>query len=267
MELNPQLWWLMAAYPLLGVTAGVMAGLLGVGGGLIIVPVLIWLFAAQGMAPELIVHTAVGTSLATIVPTSLSSIRAHHARGAIDWGWVQLLAPGLLLGAFAGAWLADTLNAQWLQRVFALFAITVAVQMLRGGQPKGQSVMPGRGGVALVGGLIGLVSGVVGIGGGSMTVPYLSWRGVDIRRAVASSAACGLPIAIAGAVGFVLTGPAADNPFSAGYLNWPAALLVAAFSVMSAPYGAGLAHTLPIGTLKRIFAVLLTIVGIKLLLG
>lgn len=266
MDLDPQIWLSLLAYPLLGVMAGLMAGLLGVGGGLIIVPVLIAVFSLQGVDPALVVHTAVGTSLATIVPTSLSSIRAHHARGAVDWRWVRWLSPGLLLGAFAGAWLADTLNAVWLQRVFALFAILVSIQMLRGGTPRGHVAMPGRGGVALVGGVIGLVSGVVGIGGGSMTVPYLSWRGVDVRRAVASSAACGLPIAVAGALGFVLAGPA-GNDFSAGYLNWPAALLVGAFSVLSAPYGAALAHTLPIVTLKRIFAVLLLVVGAELLLG
>ncbi len=259
---------LLLGYPLLGMAAGVIAGLLGVGGGLIIVPALIGLFTLQDMPEGLVVHAAVGTSLATIVATSLSSLRAHHAHGAIAWPWVRALAPGLAAGALGGAWLATAMEGVWLQRSFAVFALLVALQILL-------SVMPERGQdptrppyTPLAGALIGGISGIVGIGGGTMTVPFLVWRGMDMRRAVATSAACGLPIALAGMLGFMLLGPAATGGAgSTGYVQWPAALVISLFSVLLAPVGASLTHRLPIGILKRLFAVLLLVLGGKLLLG
>lgn len=258
----------LIAFLLLGGVAGVLAGLLGVGGGLIIVPGLLWVFRGDGFDEAVVAHLAVGTSLATIVATSLSSIRAHHGRGAVLWPVVARLAPGIVVGALLGAGIADRLATDWLQRVVGVFALTIAVQMLTGARAEAHRGLPGPGGMAGAGAAIGAVSGVVGIGGGSLTVPFLTWCSVDIRRAVATSAACGFPIAAAGAAGFVLTGwgvPALP-PGSTGFVYWPAFAGVAVASVLTAPLGARLAHTLPVATLKRVFAAVLALVGLKLLL-
>jgi uncharacterized membrane protein YfcA len=258
----------LLAYLVLGGVAGVLAGLLGVGGGLVIVPGLLWVFRADGFDEAVVAHLAVGTSLATIVATSLSSIRAHHRRGAVLWPIVGRLAPGIVVGAWLGAAIADRLATDWLQRVVGVFALTVAVQMLTGARAEAHRGLPKRWGMAGAGAVIGAVSGVVGIGGGSLTVPFLTWCSVDIRRAVATSAACGFPIAVAGAFGFGLTGwgTAALPPDSTGFVYWPAFVGVAAASVLTAPLGARLAHTLPVATLKRVFAAVLAMVGLRLLL-
>jgi uncharacterized membrane protein YfcA len=258
---------ILAGYGLLGLCAGVLAGLLGVGGGLIIVPALIYLFLWQGLPADQVVHLAVGTSLATIIATASASLRAHHRRGAVQWRLVRGLAPGLVVGGWFGAWLAEGMNTLWLQRSFAVFALAVAAQMVLGRQPSTHRQPPGTVGLVTAGGVIGTVSGVVGIGGGSLSVPFLSWWGVSIRYAVATSAACGLPIAVGGTLGFLLLGPAAGDTASLGHVHWPAALAVAAVSVISAPWGAALAHRLPVILLKRVFALLLAAVGLRLLLG
>lgn len=257
----------LLAYLVLGGVAGLLAGLLGVGGGLVIVPALLWVFRANGFDEAVVAHLAVGTSLATIVPTSLSSIRAHHRRGAVLWPVVRRLAPGIVVGAWLGAAIADRLATVWLQRVVGVFALTVAVQMLRGERAQAHRGLPGPAGLAGVGAGIGTVSGLVGIGGGSLTVPFLTWCGVDIRRAVATSAACGFPIAVAGAVGFAVLGwrEAALPPASTGFLYWPALVGVAAASVLTAPLGARLAHSLPVVALRRVFAAVLALVGLRLL--
>jgi uncharacterized membrane protein YfcA len=258
----------LIAYLVLGGVAGLLAGLLGVGGGLIIVPGLLWVFRGDGFDEAVVAHLAVGTSLATIVATSLSSIRAHHGRGAVLWPVVGRLAPGIVVGALLGAAIADRLATDWLQRIVGVFALTVAVQMLTGARAEAHRGLPGAWGMVGAGTVIGAVSGVVGIGGGSLTVPFLTWCSVDIRRAVATSAACGFPIAVAGALGFVIAGwgTAALPAGSTGYIYWPAFAGVAAASVLTAPLGARLAHTLPVATLKRVFAAVLAMVGLKLLL-
>lgn len=261
-------WPDLLIYLLLGAVAGLFAGLLGVGGGLIIVPVLLWLFTSKGMAPEVIMHLALGTSLATIIVTSISSIVAHQRRGAVQWPLVWMLTPGILLGAWSGAWLADLLPTLWLQRVFAGFAILVSMQMAFGLDVTAHRSLPGRLGMTSAGGLIGAVSAIVGIGGGSMTVPYLHWNGVAIRNAVATSAACGFPIALAGSVGFLATGwgEAALPAGSSGFLYGPALPGIVITSLLFAPLGARLAHTIPVLALRRVFALLLLGVGIRLLL-
>ena len=254
------------AYSLLGMAAGVLAGLLGVGGGLLIVPVLIGLFSAQGFEYALLVHAAVGTSLATIIATAVSSTWAHHRHAAVNWIIVRQLALGLLVGAFTGAWVADLMNTKMLQTVFGVFAIAVSLQLFFRAKAISEKKLPGMLGMNLTGMIIGTVSGVVGIGGGSMTVPFLTWHKQPIRMAVATSSACGLPIAIAGFVGFMLAGWSAENmpAYSSGFIYWPAVIMVSIFSVLFAPLGAHFAHRMPVGLLKQVFAVVLFVVGLKL---
>ena len=256
-------------YLALGAFAGVMAGLLGVGGGLIIVPVLAWIFRGQRIDDAIVMHLAIGTSLATIVVTSISSVRAHHRRGAVLWPVVWQLTPGIVIGAWLGAAVADALPSAALSRIFALFVLAVAAQMAFGAKPAPHRGLPGAVGMAATGGVIGGVSAIVGIGGGSLTVPFLTWCNTAMRQAVATSAACGLPIALAGAIGFIVTGlNAASLPaWSLGYVYGPALAGVAFASMLLAPLGAKLAHTLPTEILKKIFAVFLTLIGTKMLLG
>ncbi len=239
----------------LGALAGLLAGLLGVGGGLVIVPALAWWFEQQGLGGGQLMQLALGTSLASIVFTSLSSVSAHHRRGAVRWGDVGRLTPGIVIGALLGALLADHLASNQLQRFFAIFEIAVAVQMGLSLRPAANRGLPGALGMGATGGGIGLISSIVGIGGGTLTVPFLSWCGVAMREAVATSAACGLPIAVAGATGYLLL----------GHIHWPALLGIVAASVLFAPLGARLAHALPGAWLKRLFAVVLALIGLGML--
>ena len=256
-------------YLALGAFAGLMAGLLGVGGGLIIVPVLAGIFQHQQMSAAVIMHLAIGTSLATIVVTSISSVRAHHQRGAVLWPVVWRLTPGIVIGAWLGAVVADALPSAVLSKIFAVFVLVVAAQMAFGAKPAPHRELPGALGMLATGGVIGAVSAIVGIGGGSLTVPFLTWCNTAMRQAVATSAACGLPIALAGTIGFIVTGlNAAELPaWSLGYVYGPALVGVAFASMLSAPLGAKLAHTLPAEVLKKVFAVFLTLIGVRMLLG
>ena len=254
-------------YLLLGSVAGLVAGLLGVGGGLIIVPALIVLLTMQGMEHAHIVHMAIGTSLATIVITSISSTWAHHRHGAVQWPVFARLSPGIVIGALIGAAIADYMSASLLRNVFAVFVLIVAVQMLSGVRPSGHREVPENTGMFSAGGIIGAVSSVVGIGGGTMTVPFLLWCNVKIREAVATSAACGLPIAIAGASGYIITGwdESSMPEWSSGYIYWPAFIGIVLMSILFAPLGAYLAHRLPVLYLKRAFALVLFAIGIRML--
>lgn len=254
-------------YLLLGMFAGTVAGLLGVGGGLIIVPVLAFVFSQQSMSAAIIIHMAVGTSLASIVMTSISSVYAHHKHGAVILPVFVQLAPGIVVGAFIGAAVADVLPAELLKNIFGVFELLVATQMLLAAKPAAHRKLPGQVGMSLAGVLIGKVSAIVGIGGGTMTVPYLVWCNVPVHKAVATSSACGLPIAIAGAAGFIVMGwnETGLPTGSSGYVYWPAWLGIVAASVLFAPLGARLAHTLPVNTLKRVFALLLVFLGVRML--
>lgn len=256
-------------YLALGAVAGTLAGLLGVGGGLIIVPVLALVFQSAGFPADLIMHLAIGTSLATIVFTSMSSIRAHHRRGAVLWPLVWRLTPGIVVGALAGASVAELMHSQWLSRFFGVFELLVAVQMAMGLRPSAHRGLPATAGMLGAGGVIGGISAIVGIGGGTLTVPFLSWCNVPMRNAVASSSACGLPIAVSGALGFVITGWGAAGlpPWSSGYVYWPAFLGIVLASMLFAPLGAALAHRLPAAGLKRVFALLLAVLGLRFVLG
>ena len=259
----------LIAYLSTGAIAGLMAGLLGIGGGLVIVPALALLFASQGFAGDTLMHFAVGTSLATIVPTSISSLLAHHRRGSVVWPAVRGMAPGILLGALGGAWLARQVSSPGLAVFFGVFEILVAIQLLAGRQPAAHRALPGVAGLGMAGLVIGVISALLGIGGGTLTVPFLLWNRVDIRPAVGTAATCGLPIALAGATGFVLAGAAAGSQpgWSSGFVYWPAVAGIVLASVPLAPLGARLAHRLPRRELQRIFALFLVIVGTNMVLG
>jgi uncharacterized membrane protein YfcA len=251
----------------LGVVAGTLAGLLGVGGGLVIVPTLAYLFEAQGIAPEATLHLALGTSLGTIAFTSLSSTRAHHQHGNVNWGLVARITPGILVGTYLGGTFAAHLGTSTLKTVFAVFLLTVALQMLSGIKPRPTRTVPNLFGSTVAGTLIGGVSGVVGIGGGSMSVPFMLWCNVETRRAVGTSAAIGFPIAVSGAISYGLNGRGAstDVAHTLGYLHVPALIGIALLSVLTAPLGARLATNMDPAKLKRGFAFMLFVIGAKML--
>ncbi len=255
------------SYLAVGLFAGIIAGLFGVGGGLIIVPVLVAVFQMQNMSPEHLIHLAVGTSLATIIFTSVTSIYTHHRHGAVLWPVFGKLTAGVMVGALFGAWVAHWLPAEYLRSIFGIFELTVAAQMFLQFKPAPHHHLPGWMGLSSAGGVIGTIASVVGVGGGSMTVPFLLWCQVSMQRAVATSAACALPIALAGTLGFVITGWGHSQlpAWSTGYVYWPACLGVVSVSMLSAPIGAVLAHRLPGKQLKRLFALFLAGLGVYML--
>jgi len=257
---------LFAAYGGLGLVVGFVAGLLGVGGGLIIVPVLIMLLHANGLAAGMEPQLALGTSLASILFTSLSSVRAHHRHGAVEWPLVRRITPGIVLGTLVGAVLAAQMPATVLKLIFVAFLFYAAIQMWLDFRPAPHRGLPGRAGTTLAGAWIGAVSSWVGIGGGTLSVPFMLWHNVPLHRAIATAAAMGFPIAIAGALGYVAGGwdtsglPAG----SAGFVYLPALAGIVAGSVLTAPLGARTAHRLPVRPLKRIFALLLMALALRM---
>ncbi|MCB1738464.1 MAG: sulfite exporter TauE/SafE family protein [Gammaproteobacteria bacterium] len=250
--------------------SGVAAGLLGVGGGLIIVPALIFSLPMLGpdYAPpaDLNVHVAVGTSLAVIVFTAIASTRAHHRRNGVLWPVWRAATPGLLLGALIGAALADAMSGELLRRIFGGFELLIALELAFGREPSPHRSLPGRVMMTGAGGFVGTVSSLLGIGGGTLSVPMLRWCRVPIRQAIGTAAAMGLPIAVAGALGFLMTG--SEQPTGAaqiGYLSWPAMIVIAGASLVTAPLGARLAYRLPETTLRRVFALFLALVALRLM--
>lgn len=260
----------LIAYLGTGAVAGLLAGLLGVGGGLVIVPALAVLYGLHGFPADTLMHFAIGSSLATIVPTSIASLVSHHRRGSIHWAAVRGLTPGIVLGALGGAWLASRIPSPGLRVLFGGFELLVALQLVAGRQPTPHRGLPGAAGLGLAGGLIGAVSALFGIGGGTLTVPFLLWNGVDILRAVATSAACGLPIALAGAAAFAAGTTASGGPpggVHTGFIYWPAVGGIVSTSILAAPLGARLAHHLPKPVLQRIFALVLALIGVRMVSG
>lgn len=260
---------ILLAYVMSGVVAGVLAGLFGVGGGTIIVPVLILCLGMQGVEPALHMHIAVGTSLATIVITSISSTWIHHQAHAVRWSLLWWLAPGLCLGVWLGADVAAALRSQTLQRLFGLFALVIAAQMASGWQLQSFARLPGRLGLGVAGVVIGLVSAFFGIGGGSLTVPFLSGCRVRMQEAVATAAACGFPIALVGALAYAYQGRAVQGlpEYSVGFVYVPALLGIGLTSIPAARLGATLAHRWPASALKRAFAAFLCVIGVLFLVG
>ena len=260
-----EIWWLV--YLALGLFAGFLAGLLGLGGGAVMVPLLASIFDAQGFPREQVLHLALGTSMATIVFTALSSLRAHHRHGAVLWPVVKDMTPGIIAGTFVGTLIAARVSTDGLALFFACFIACVAVQMAFNLKPHAARNLPGRGGLFATGTGIGGISALVAIGGGSLTVPFLTWCNVPVQRAIGTSAAAGFPIAVFGTLGYLWNGWGADGrpPFSVGYVFLPALLWVMGGSVLSAPLGARLAHRLPVATLKRVFSGVLILLAAQML--
>lgn len=249
---------LVAWMLLLGGVIGFLAGLLGIGGGMLMVPFMSMLLQAQGFPTEHIVKVAIATSLTTILFTSLSSVRAHHRKGAVRWEIARTLAPGIVVGSLAGAQVAAALRGGLLATGFGLFLVFTATQMLAQRPPKPGGRLPGGAAMFGMGGLIGGLSALLGAGGGFLTVPFLTRGNVPIQQAVATSAACGFPIALAGAVGYAIAGWNQQiGPAMLGYIYLPALGAVVAASMLTAPLGVRSVHALPAATMKKLFAVLL----------
>jgi uncharacterized membrane protein YfcA len=255
-------------FPLLGIVAGVLAGLLGVGGGLVLVAALVWLLPLHGIGHDAAMHAALASSMASIVLTAASSAYAHHRRGSVLWPTVAWMAPGLVVGGWLGSVVAVALDGAVLKWGVIGYCLLAAAQMMFGRVRSGDGdVVPAGAGMSAAGVGIGAVSAVVGIGGGSMTVPLLVWRGVAAVRAVGTSSACGVVIGMASAAGYAFNAPAGALPEHAlGYVYLPAAVGVAAASVLAAPLGSKLAHAIGGPALKRVFAVFLVVVAGSLLL-
>lgn len=262
--LDPE--WI-AGFLLLGSFVGFMAGLLGIGGGGIMVPALTSIFLSQGVPVEKVVHLALGTSMASIIATSLSSLRAHHANRGVLWPVVREMTPGIIIGTFLSTFLARYISSVHLAMFFALFMSAVAIQMFLNKKPKANRELSGGLGFFAAGSGIGAVSALVSIGGGSLTVPFLTWQNIEIRKAIGTSAAIGLPISIAGTLGYLINGwgHAAASSYAFGFVYLPAVLLISLASVFTAPLGVKMVHKLPVAVLKKIFALLLVLLGLKML--
>ena len=261
---------IIAMYSVAGAVAGVLAGLLGIGGGLIVVPMLVFGLNQQGVSQEIIMHLALGTSMASIMFTSVSSFMAHHRRGAVRWIVVKRIVIGIFVGTFLGSCVAARLSTPVLKVFFVVFLIYVAVQMLTGRKPKAGRDLPGRLGMFGVGNVIGGVSSLVGIGGGTLSVPFMLWCNIPLHQAIGTSAAIGFPIAVAGTIGYVYNGLAAGEALphlALGYIYLPALGGLVVASVLTAPLGVRLAHSLPVARLKAVFAVLLLVVATRMVIG
>ncbi len=256
----------MMIYLATGALVGVLAGLFGVGGGLLVVPVLTSVFAwTLGDSPH-VTHLAIGTSLATILLTSLASVRAHHRHGAVDWALVRQLAAGIFMGAFLGGWLSQFIPGRELAWVFAAIEAVIALYMIAAVTPRPHRQLPGATGQFAAGGVIGFLASLVGIGGGTLVTPYLVWHNIAMHTAIATAAACSLPVAAAGTLGYLLGGMNASDlpPYATGYIYWPAFIGIVLTSTLTAKWGARLAHRLPAKPLKRVFGVFLLGLAIKM---
>lgn len=260
----------------LGAFVGIAAGLLGIGGGGVLVPMLTTIFLSQNIPAEQVVHLALGTSMACIIVTSFSSLRAHHANGNVIWPLVKLMVIGVVFGTFSATFIASMISSKALAIFFACFMAYVAIQMFVNSKANNKQNNPPSAYhlinriellFASIG--IGSISAIVSIGGGSITVPYLTWRNIDIKKAIGTSAAIGFPLSIAGSFGYLVTGwsQTPPIPYTYGFINLPAVLVVSITSFFAAPIGANLTQKLPVGALKKIFALLLAILSTKMLVN
>jgi uncharacterized protein len=260
---------LLVLYSAVGAVAGVLAGLLGIGGGLVIVPILVFCFHLQAMPEALMMHLALGTSMASIAFTSVSSFRAHHKRGAVQWLVVRRIVLGIFTGTFLGSCVAARMSTHFLKGFFVVFLYYVAIQMIVDKKPKPSRQLPGKVGMFGVGNVIGAISSLVGIGGGTLSVPFMTWCNLTLHHAIGTSAAIGFPIAIAGAIGYIYNGFGHEGlpAYSFGFVYFPALLGIVLASVLTAPLGVRFAHSLPVSKLKRVFAFLLFVVATRMLWG
>jgi uncharacterized membrane protein YfcA len=256
------------AYLLCGCVVGFCAGLLGIGGGIIGIPLLFMLFNFQGVSETISMHMAVGTLFATVVMTSTASIFAHHRSGMILFPVFKKIIWGTMAGCVLGIVIASFLSGLYLQRIFGVFLLCLAAQYIFKREIKTHAVMPKIKNIFIATTLIGMLSGLLGLGGGIFIVPYLNWYGVSMRNAIATSSACILPVAIIGAIGYVYSGLHVENsmPFSSGFVDWLAFLGIGVTSVMFAPLGARVTHSVSPGLLKNIFSLFLALVGLSMLL-
>lgn len=257
-------WW---AYLLTGAAVGFLAGLLGIGGGMVMVPALVFIFTAKGFPADHMMHLALATAITTIVFTSIASVRAHHRLGAVDWPIARAMSPGIVVGSFAAALLAGLVPTRPLATFFTGFMFFAATQMLFQRQPKSTRALPGPAGVFAAGAVIGGFSSLLAAGGAFLSIPFLAWCNVPLRRAIGTAAANGFPIALAGSAGYVLQGLRVEGlpGGSLGFIYLPALALIVATSMLVAPWGARLAHRLPIARLRAVFALLLYALGTRML--
>ncbi len=258
-------WWII--YLLMGLFVGFFAGLLGIGGGLILVTLMVYLFTLQGFPADRLLHLALGTSITSIVFTSISSLRAHHKHGAVRWKILRLATPGLVIGTLLGTVVADQLESKYLAIFFVIFVYYSAVQMFVNTKPRPTRQLPGNAGMTVVAVIVGIISSLVGVGGGVLTIPLMSLCNVPMRQAIGTSAALGLPIALAGTVGFIVMGLGKDHlpALSLGYVYLPALAGIVIGTFVTVPWGARMAHSMPVTRLKRIFAVILFILATRIL--
>ena len=258
---------LIAAFLALGTVVGFLAGLLGIGGGMTMVPLLTFVFTRQGLPPEHVVHIAIATATATILFTSTASVREHQRHHAILWHVVFGLAPGLVVGSLLGPLIVGKMSTAVLSGFFGIFVAAAATNIWINRQPKPTHRLPGRWGLIGVGGAIGVVASMVGAGGAFLTVPFMAACNVPMRKCVATSAAVGLPVAATATAGFIIAGMRETGlpPHTIGYVHVPALLVIVAASIVSAPFGARAAHRWPVTVLKRVFAIVLyTLAGYML---
>ncbi|HWQ38979.1 MAG TPA: sulfite exporter TauE/SafE family protein [Burkholderiales bacterium] len=258
-------WWV--AYLMMGVVVGFFAGMLGIGGGVLLVPLMVFLFAAQDFAPDRVLHLALGTSLTSIVFTSLASLRAHHRHGAVRWDIVRRAAPGLVIGTLVGTFVAEALRSRYLAVIFVAFVYYSAAQVFLDIRPEPSRQLPGPVGMWIAAVLVGVMSSLVGAGGGVISIPLMTLCNVPMRNAVGTSAALGLPIAAAGAAGYIFHGLDLDllPPWSMGYVYLPALVGIVLGTFVTVPLGARAAHRMPVPLLKKIFAVVLFLLASRML--
>jgi uncharacterized protein len=257
-------WW---AYLGIGAAVGFLAGLLGIGGGMVLVPMLVFVFTAKGFPVEHLMHMALATALATILFTSLSSVRAHHRHEGVDWAVVLAITPGIVTGSLATALVASLVPTRPLAVFFTGFLFYAAVQMFVEVKPKPARRLPGRAGLFSVGAAIGGVSSVLAAGGAFLTIPFLIWCNMPIKRAIGTAAAVGFPIALAGTAGYVGQGMHAKGlpAGTLGFVYLPALAIIVAASMPLAPLGARVAHRLPVRRLRMVFSLMLLALALRML--
>jgi uncharacterized membrane protein YfcA len=257
-------YWLI--FLAVGVLVGFFAGLLGIGGGSVMVPILSLVFASRGYSSDHVVHMALATSLATIIPGAFASAWTHHRHGAVNWPVLKPMIPGILIGTFSGAVIAHFVTTTFLKSFFVAFICFLAVQLLFDLKPKSRHALPGAFGLVTFGAVMGVISSFAGIGGAVLSLAFLTWCNVRMHEAIGTAAAIGVPLAIAGSVGFVVTGwsDATLPTLSLGYVYLPAFAGIALTSMIVAPFGARLAHRLPVNVLRKVFVVVLVGLAVKM---